>query len=526
LIKRVLGPAVHEELLLDLKDSIYSLIVDESTDITLEKQLCVMVRYYSSTSQKITTTFLGLLSLESGTADGIFQAIKNFLQLKNISISRCFGLATDGCSAMCGKNNSVITKFREVCPNIVHIKCICHSIQLCSSYALKVMPRNVEFMVAETYNWFCHSTARQQKYKALYTCMNVGEDPLKILKLSDTRWLSIAPCVKRVLDQFDELKLHFQLAKDEERNYTAELLYNMYTAVENKLYLVFLQPILQELNRVNKLFELDRASPVKLLSELMTLYRCILNRIMRPTTFSTWASTLQYNIDDQSNHLPLAAVNFGIQFQIILAESNIGHTNPKLSEDIKIRCRNYLMELLKEMRQRLPTNVERLESLSDLSPSLVLGKQKSHLATLSFLPLFHGNIGNLEQQWNRLSLFSWSNTEDTDVEHFWVEVANHTDASGEHDFHDLGNFALSLLALPFSNASVERTFSQMNLIKSKLRNKMQQSLLENLLHIRAYMARNNICCNNFQPTTSMMSRFTSDMYENNATENFPENLDF
>ena len=166
---------------------------------------------------------------------------------------------------MCGRNNSVITKFQAVCPRVVHIRCICHSIQLCSSYALKTLPCNIEFMVAETYNWFCHSTVHQQKYKQLYSCINVGEEPIKILKVSDTHWLSIAPCVQHVLDQYEELKLHFQLVKDEECNYTAKLLYQMYCTPENKLYLLFLKPILLELNRVNKLFQLDKGSPVKLL---------------------------------------------------------------------------------------------------------------------------------------------------------------------------------------------------------------------------------------------------------------------
>ena len=152
----------------------------------------------------------------------------------------------------------------------------CHSIQLCSSYALKTLPCNIEFMVAETYNWFCHSTVHQQKYKQLYSCINVGEEPLKILKASDTRWLSISPCVQCVLDQYEELKLHFQLVKDQECNYTAELLYQMYCTPENKLYLLFLKPIVLELNRVNKLFQLDEGSLVKLLGELMTLYHTML----------------------------------------------------------------------------------------------------------------------------------------------------------------------------------------------------------------------------------------------------------
>ena len=297
LIKKALSLAVHDELLTDLKDQSYSLIIDESTDTGMEKQPCVVVRDYSQLKKCIVTTFLGIIALESGTAEGILNAVVQFLDTNKLQVEKCIGLATDGCNVMCGRNNSVITKFQAVCPRVVHIRCICHSIQLCSSYALKTLPHNIEFMVAETYNWFCHSTVRQQKYKQLYSCINVGEEPLKILKVSDIRWLSIAPCVQRVLDQYEELKLHFQLVKDEECNYTAELLYQMYCTPENKLYLLFLKPILLELNRVNKLFQLDKGSPVKLLGELITLYSTMLLRVVKPTTFSHgvlyWPLTLR-----------------------------------------------------------------------------------------------------------------------------------------------------------------------------------------------------------------------------------------
>ena len=70
-----------------------------------------------------------------------------------------------------------------------------------------------------------------------------------------------------------------------------------------------------------------------------------------------------------------------------------------------------------------------------------------------------------------------------DVEQFWVGIANHKDATGENDFSELRNFILSMLALPFSNSTVERAFSQMNLIKTKFRNIMQQVMLEALLQI-------------------------------------------
>ena len=87
------------------------------------------------------------------------------------------------------------------------------------------------------------------------------------------------------------------------------------------------------------------------------------------------------------------------------------------------------------------------------------------------------------------------------------------DASRDHDFQELGSFALSILALSFSKAAVERTFSHIALQKTKPRNGMEQLLLENLLHVKSHMAIHKICYNNFISWPEMISRFTSDMYE-------------
>ena len=71
----------------------------------------------------------------------------------------------------------------------------------------------------------------------------------------------------------------------------------------------------------------------------------------------------------------------------------------------------------------------------------------------------------------------------------------------------LGNLiALSVLALPFSNAAVQRTFSQMNLIKSKLRSRMHQELQESMLYVRGFVSINGLCSNSFQPTADMFTR--------------------
>ena len=144
---------------------------------------------------------------------------------------------------------------------------------------------------------------------------------------------------------------------------------------------------------------------------------------------------------------------------------------------------------------------------------------------LSFLGLFQGNRYDLQRQWDNVSAVDWPQRyEATEVEKFWSDVLQHTDAAGEHVFGTLALFVLSLLALPFSNASVERCFSQMNLIKCKLRNRMKQPMLEAILHIRGFMTRSHMCCNQFRVTKGMLSRFNKNVYDNVPADALPDDF--
>ena len=99
---------------------------------------------------------------------------------------------------------------------------------------------------------------------------------------------------------------------DQERCHQAGLLFEEYKRASNKLYLVFLLPILMGLNRVNKLFQLEKASPVKLLDDLPSLFKMLRKKVIRPATFPTWKSVIEYDLTDDSNLLSTAALELGV----------------------------------------------------------------------------------------------------------------------------------------------------------------------------------------------------------------------
>jgi hypothetical protein len=77
------------------------------------------------------------------------------------------------------------------------VKCVCHSIHLCSE---------LDFLVRETYSWFSHSSLRQINYQAIDALINDGVKPLKIITPARTRWLSFGECINRIMHQWIELK--------------------------------------------------------------------------------------------------------------------------------------------------------------------------------------------------------------------------------------------------------------------------------------------------------------------------------
>lgn len=79
ILKNIIAPHFKYDLRTDIKDSFYSLLIDESTDIAVLKQLGICIIYFSMTKKNITSTFLKLQSLEGGDAQSIIKAVKTTL---------------------------------------------------------------------------------------------------------------------------------------------------------------------------------------------------------------------------------------------------------------------------------------------------------------------------------------------------------------------------------------------------------------------------------------------------------------
>ena len=78
-----------------------------------------------------------------------------------------------------------------------------------------------------------------------------------------------------------------------------------------------------------------------------------------------------------------------------------------------------------------------------------------------------------------------------------------------------------ILILPFGTASVERDFSLVNIIKSKLRNRLSVDTLYSLIRVREFLP-DKFC--DFVPTQRMYDLFNVDIYKKSIEELKNSNL--
>lgn len=190
----------------------FSVLTDESTDISTSKTSCVVVRFYNASSKRIESQFFELMSIfdsrnqknpSGATGEVLFQYLMSCFEEEQIPLENIigFGFASDGCNVMMGANNSVASRLRENLPGIVIMKCICHSLHLCSSEACEKLPRSCEDLARNIYNYFNSSAKRQCEFAEFQKFFEVKVH--KLLHPSQTRWLSLRAVVSRLLEQWD-----------------------------------------------------------------------------------------------------------------------------------------------------------------------------------------------------------------------------------------------------------------------------------------------------------------------------------
>lgn len=223
-------------------------------------------------------------------------------------------------------------------PHLFIIKCVCHSLALCSSFACLKLPSAVETLTRNVYNYLSNSPKRTNEFNYIQTLLEIN--PKKIVHPSQTRWLSIEAVVVRLLELYEPLKIYFSFAVNIDHIDTAKhILENLNET--NQIYLSFLKYVLPILNNKNKMFQGESTEIHILYVEMERLLKIIMSNFVKSDVLQN-NNIFLTDYKNSLNFLDYQNVYLGIYAKEISLK-------PKLSQsdvvEIIKNCTNFHIEL-------------------------------------------------------------------------------------------------------------------------------------------------------------------------------------
>ncbi|KAK3862369.1 hypothetical protein Pcinc_001950 [Petrolisthes cinctipes] len=329
--------------------------------------------------------------------------------------------------------------------------------------------------------------------------------PSKFITPSTTRWLVKGKCIFSILTQWDELKAYFDVINDKDKNYHARVLCEMLADCRNFLYLTFVLPIIQDFEKVNAAFQASNANPIKVFEDLQQLHKSLLVRLYEGGSTN-------------SGILPLDQIDLGVKF-----DRELMKIKTRLSEEdvnnLKKRCRDFLIEAKSQLEKRLSDNLEIISCINNFCPSKCLSQMRKDYKDIPthFFDIHEFDSDKIESQYRKLMMINWKEEFSNgcipdDAIAFWSVVRTYKNALNENCFEELAVSALNAYCLPLSNATVERIFSHVTNVKTKLRNKLSTVVLSAIIRIKTSLHFSGNCCKDFAVTKRMLSLFNDSMY--------------
>ena len=170
-----------------------SILVDESTDISVTKMLVIYARLAKLETFKPETHFVTNVHVADGIAARITESITKALNQTNVPLQKVTGLGSDGASEMTSNKDGVTGKLQRLNPEMVNIHCTAH--------------RLIE-LLTNIFYYFKKSALRNEKLKAIQEVLN--KPKMKYKEIHQVRWLSFYKALETLYLTWDSLVTFFE----------------------------------------------------------------------------------------------------------------------------------------------------------------------------------------------------------------------------------------------------------------------------------------------------------------------------
>lgn len=493
---------INLKLLESLKaSSFFSILADECEDISTKEELTICFRWIKE--GKPEEHFLNILRIRSLDAATIADAICSFMESNNLDYSKMIGQGYDGAATFAGCKTGVQQRMRVHAPHAMYIHCSCHRLQLASVQAAESIPeiKKVYVMMGNLWKFFYYSPKKAEALKEIQCALNFPE--LKIVKPSDTRWLSHERCVRAIRREFPALVTTLQQLYETSGDAEAYGLSMLLASQVGVASIMLLSEILDILAKLSAAMQTKVAD----FSKIPNLLKVTIDSLKAlKEESSDWVALVTTAISKlETNYGITVSCGYG---------STRSHANiTNVSAYRTSVAIPYIDIILKNINERFSNEaVKILQAMSIFNPALLSSKES--LSTygdneITILANFYGkpaevkfngvsyssppllNREDLLSEWKifRRALLQERNSLVkskclTKVPHLQELLQEMTSSDAYTGiFPEIFKLIDIMLALPIGTATAERSFSQMKQIKTRLRNRISDENLPRLMRI-------------------------------------------
>ena len=488
-----ISETIHQNIQTAVRNAkFFAVLLDESTDISISKQMVVYVRIVDADFTP-KTFFLEDICIDNPKSDAgvLFGSLMDCLDRNGLDVKKCVGFGSDGASVMTGRHSGVAARVKQKSPHCVSVHCMAHRLNLCSAQASKGVPymKTFEKTCSELYYYFGGSKSGNRRCE-LTDIQKVLNDPqLKIKECHEIRWIAFFEAISAINKTWPSLVTYFTRHDDS----TAKSLLSKLTDYRFVKVMALMMDILPYVASVSTLLQ-------KRDIDIAAVQPALDNLKEKITSAKKGRSPHQRDLSDdlvqkKDRNGNVKQVKFkGHTLQL---GENLSETSKEFSEAKASFCDN----LSKNIESRFPkhcTDIGMAFHVFGLRPlSFLPGDDKKEFGQkeIDILVKHFGQDKTIDNVTSKaivdedLALHEWSLVKDIVLQQKYPLDSFATLWKIIHLYHsdtlpNLLKLANIALIMPYQTADCERGFSAQNNIKNARRSRLKGKALNCLMTIK------------------------------------------
>ncbi|XP_042067372.1 zinc finger MYM-type protein 1-like [Salvia splendens] len=488
------------EIMKELGDGLFSIMVDESLDCSVKEQMAIVIRYVNKNGE-IIERFLALVHVKETSSRCLKMAIDFVFSKMELSLSRLRGQGYDGASNMRGEFNGLKALILKENPSAWYVHCFAHQLQLVCVAVCKANRHVSDFFgYVSPIVTVCGSSCkradklRQIEYERMVERIEKGEitsgkglnQETSLLRPGDTRWGSHYLTLTRLASMWPSivivLETVFEDGVDQETSGKSKGLLQKMESFDFVFLMMLMKHLLGMIDPLSCALQYRDQNILNAINLIVTV-----KEDLQAFRESGWDDFLQeVEAFCRANEIDVPNMDKIVPRRIRMKNDGQSITNYHY---YRVEIFYQVVDLIsQEMRNRFSeSSTDLLECMACLDPRNHFSNfnvdKLVHLATLYPEDFSSIELNLLTKQLQSFVSDVRRDARFSDVEDLGTLSKKMVETMKDKIFQLVYRLIKLVLLLPVATASVERVFSAMKFMKSELRNRMGDDWLNGSLTV-------------------------------------------